>query len=232
MLSIISLAHLVTWLLEQYSEMLWAFFFGLVLSSAFLIYRQMKSWSVSAVVSLITGFFAAWSLNLIAPATMTEAPLWFVFLSGAIAICAMILPGISGAFILILMGMYGYVVGALKSMEFPVILTFGTGCALGLISFSRVLSWMFNKYHCQTLALLTGFMLGSLNKIWPWKVTVESWTDHKGRQIPLIQENISPLKYEVMTQQNPYLIHAIVLMIVAVLIVTGLEKVRRMQEKS
>lgn len=230
--SIISLAHLITWLMKTYPEMLWSFFFGLVISSAILIFRQLEKVNASAIISIVIGFALAWNLNKITPTTATDPNLLMVFTSGAIAICAMILPGISGAFILLILGMYEYVIEALKSIQIDVVLVFAIGCATGLILFSRLLSLMFLHMRHATLALLTGFMLGSLNKIWPWKLTLETTTDRHGQIVPLIQENISPLNYEALTSQNPFLWQGALLMICAFLLVGGLEKLKTCLEDS
>lgn len=224
--SIASLAHLITWLMQSYPEMLWSFFFGLIISSAVLVFRQLSQTGPAVLLTIAVGFILAWNLNALTPVTVTEASLLRVFLSGVIAICAMILPGISGAFILVILGMYEYVIGALKALEADVILVFAGGCAAGLLAFSHLLSLMFRYCRDLTLALLTGFMLGSLNKVWPWKVTLESRTDRHGQLVPLIQENISPLNYEILTQQNPYLIQGALLMLLGFALVSGLEKMK------
>lgn len=228
--SIVSLAHLITWLMAAFPEMLWSFFFGLVISSAVLIRRQMARFDIRAICAMTIGFLMAWNLNLIIPATVHDISLLRVFISGAVAICAMILPGISGAFILVILGMYEFIIDALRALNIPVILVFTAGCLGGLLSFSHLLSAMF--HHCRnvTLALLTGFMLGSLNKVWPWKLTLEYRTDRHGQLVPLIQENVSPLNYEALTRQNPFLIQGIILMAAAFLLVIGLEKIKDLAE--
>lgn len=229
--SIISLAHLITWLMKTYPEMLWSFFFGLVISSAILIFKQLERINAPAVISILVGFFLAWNLNKITPTTATDPNLFMVFASGSVAICAMILPGISGAFILLILGMYEYVIEALKTIQMDVVVVFALGCGMGLILFSRLLSVMFLHMRNTTLALLTGFMLGSLNKIWPWKLTLETTTDRHGQIVPLIQENISPLSYEALTTQNPFLWQGALLMIGAFILVGGLEKLKSCLEE-
>ena len=224
--SIISLVHVMTWLMSNYPELLWSFFFGLVISSTFLVYRQMLRIGPYSVMAMLAGFAMAWSLNRLSPAGTGDISLIRVFFSGAVAICAMILPGISGAFILVILGMYEYIIESLKAFNLPVIVTFIFGCAGGLLSFSHLLSALF--HHCRngTLALLTGFMLGSLGKVWPWKLTLATGTDRHGQLVPLIQENTSPLSYEALTGQDPRLIPGILLMLAAFFLVTGLEKIR------
>ena len=165
----------VTHLLENYPEFLWAFFFGLIISSAIYIGRQVDQWGLTEIVSIAIGTAAAYYITVASPAQGNEA-LWFVFLCGAIAISALILPGISGSFMLLLMGMYAYIVPTVKEAlstfeleSLTIVFVFGLGCLTGLMTFSRILSWTFKNYRKPTLALLTGFMLGSLNKLWPWR---------------------------------------------------------------
>lgn len=165
----------ISYLLEHYPEPLWAFFFGLILASCIYIGKKVTSWNLGSIALLVVGFIIAFGITMIAPSEGSVNPL-MVFCAGAIAISALILPGVSGSFILLLMGMYTVIFGTLKDFfsspsfdEFKVLLFFGLGALTGLAVFSRVLSWTFKNYHNQTLALLTGFMLGSLNKIWPWR---------------------------------------------------------------
>ena len=157
------------YLLEFHPVPLWSFFFGLILASAIYILKGLDKWSVQNVVSLLVGVAIAAFICLASPAQTTDA-LWFVFLSGAIAICAMILPGISGSFILLLLGKYAFVMTAVTEFNILVLVVFAAGCAIGIISFSHFLSWLLKKYYMLTIALLSGFMVGSLLKVWPWKV--------------------------------------------------------------
>lgn len=217
--SLLSLAHVITYLLDTFPEMVWSFFFGLIVASSLMIKRMIRSWNLSSIGSLVIGAAVAYWISVATPASGSDNFL-FIFFSGAIAICAMILPGISGAFILLLLGMYAPIIEALKSFDLPIIVVFASGCGIGLLAFSRVLSWMFTNYSNQTLSLLMGFMLGSLNKVWPWKLTLEAFENHHGKLIPIVQENISPLKYE----SDPYLFSSITLMIFAIVLIFFLEK--------
>lgn len=190
-LSVLSLSKAVTYLLEHYPEYIWAFFFGLIVASALLIGRQIEKWTAANITALFLGTAIAYWITMATPA-QTPEDLWFIFLAGVVAICAMILPGISGAFILLLMGKYAYIFSAISEFNLKVILTFMLGAITGLLSFSHVLSWMFRKYHHLTLALLSGFMIGSLNKVWPWKIT-DSWrVNSKGIEVPFLQHNVYP----------------------------------------
>ena len=167
--SVFSLARLMKYLLEFHPVPLWSFFFGLILASAIYILKGLDKWSFQNILSLLAGVAIAAYICLASPAQTPDA-LWFVFLCGAIAICAMILPGISGSFILLLMGKYAFIMNAVTELNIVVLAVFAVGCAVGIISFSHVLSWLLNKYYMLTIALLSGFMVGSLLKVWPWKV--------------------------------------------------------------
>lgn len=167
--SVFSLARLMKYLLEFHPVPLWSFFFGLILASAIYILKGLDKWSFQNILSLLAGVAIAAYICLASPAQTPDA-LWFVFLCGAIAICAMILPGISGSFILLLMGKYAFIMNAVTELNIVVLAVFAVGCAVGIISFSHVLSWLLKKYYMLTIALLSGFMIGSLLKVWPWKV--------------------------------------------------------------
>lgn len=188
--AVISLAKVLEHLLETQPILIWSFFFGLILISSFVVARKIKKWDYAKVVSLVAGIGIAFYITSVTPAETTDA-VWFVFLSGVLASCAMILPGISGSFILLLLGKYQFALNAVNEVKILDLLILGAGAAVGLLSLSRVLSWLFRKYHDMTVALLAGFMIGSLNKIWPWKLTVES-VIIEGVEKPLIQKNILP----------------------------------------
>ncbi len=168
LVSVFSLARLMKYLLEFHPIPLWSFFFGLILASAIYILKGLDKWSVQNILSLLVGVIIAAFICLASPA-QTPDELWFIFLSGAIAICAMILPGISGSFILLLLGKYAFVMTAVTELNIPVLVVFAVGCAIGIVSFSHLLSWLLKKYYMLTIALLSGFMVGSLLKVWPWK---------------------------------------------------------------
>lgn len=221
--SIISVSHLVVFVLDNYPDLLWAFFFGLIAAAVWSVVRHIEKWSVSAVLAFIVGSFIAYYVTIMTP-THVEATNLMIFVSGMIAICAMILPGISGSFILLLLGMYAPMLNAVKSIEVSTLALFATGCATGLLAFSRVLNWMFDRHKTLTLALLGGFMLGSLNKVWPWKLTIESVVDRHGKVIPLIQDNVLPRTFENATGLSSHLSISIILMLAGVFMVFLLEK--------
>src|SRR6056297_393336 len=174
-ISVLSLAKFLSWLLENEPILLWSFFFGLVVASIFMVGKEITRWTMGTVVVLIFGSALAFFITEL-PANDNVDSLPYLFLSGALAICAMILPGISGAFILVLLGSYKTILDAVHERDIKIILTVGVGAIFGLLSFARLLKWMFNHYKNITLSLLTGFILGSLNKIWPWKKVLETKT--------------------------------------------------------
>lgn len=222
--SILSLAKLMTYLLSSYPVEVWSFFFGLILISAPLILRSVKKWTLGTILSLLTGIGVAYAVTILSPAQTPEG-LWFIFLSGGLAICAMILPGISGAFILLLLGKYEFILNALTMRNFPVIVVFILGCVTGLISFSRVLSWILKKYHNITIALLAGFMLGSLNKVWPWKEVLSYRLDSHGKQVPAFDKSVLPGTYMEITGNDPQVFKAILFTAVGVFLVILIEKI-------
>lgn len=188
-ISIASLAKLISYLLEAHPILIWSFFFGLVLASIVYVGKQVKNWNAGCLVSLIIGTGLAFWITVLPPMANSNE-LWFIFISGMIAICAMILPGISGSFILLLMGSYQTVLGAVKDKDLLTIGVFMAGAVVGLLSFSRVLKWMFAKYHDLTIAVLTGFLIGSLNKLWPWKIDKELLYTHSDGKKDFLQENV------------------------------------------
>tara|TARA_Y100001960_G_C14779079_1_gene885311 strand:- start:404 stop:1324 length:921 start_codon:yes stop_codon:yes gene_type:complete len=221
--SIATLAKLISWLLVAHPVPIWSFFFGLILVSVFHILKQIEQRSMSRLVFLLLGIAFAYSITVLQPLQMDPTNVNIV-IAGAIAICAMILPGISGSFILLLIGMYTPVLGAVKSFDLVVIALFMSGCVLGLLSFSHVLSWLLKRFRDFTLVFLTGLMIGTLPKIWPWKETLTWRTNSKGEQVPLIEQNLSPFDFEAVTSQPAQLGIAIVMMLCAIALVLGLEK--------
>lgn len=189
-ISVISLAQLLEYLLHEYPIHIWAFFFGLILVSSYVVARKIKNWHYPIVVALIAGIGAAFYITSVTPAQTSDEP-WFIIIAGALASCAMILPGISGSFILLLLGKYEFALNAVNNVDIGSLLLLGAGAVIGLISFAKLLSWLFKKYHDITIAVLAGFMLGSLNKIWPWKETIESIVID-GESKPLVEKNILP----------------------------------------
>ncbi len=217
-ISLFSLATLVSWLLENKPILLWSFFFGLVAASIFFVGKAIEKWSVLTVAMLIIGAGVAYFITTLPPNENIDS-LPYLFLSGAIAVCAMILPGISGAFILVLLGSYKTILDAVHERDIKVVATVAVGAIFGLLSFARLLKWMFKNYKNATLAILTGFILGSLPKIWPWKKVLETKT-FGDKIITIKEENISPFTFE---GDNQLLI-AIVLAIIGFSLIFILEK--------
>lgn len=225
-IAIFSLARLMTYLLTYYPIAIWSFFFGLIIASAMIVARQIGHWNWRTVLAFAVGAVAAWWITVATPAE-TPNDWWFVMLSGAIAICAMILPGISGAFILLLLGKYQYIMQAVGDFNIPVIAVFVIGAVAGIISFSHLLSWLLKHLHDITVAVLMGFMVGSLNKVWPWKETVETYLDSHGVAQPLVQHNVAPGAFEQLTGQPSLLVQAILLCVVGFLAIYGIELLAR-----
>lgn len=209
-ISILSLARLLKYLLENYPVLIWSFFFGLIVASAIYVARTVRKWPPPVIISGIAGIGIAWVITVLTPAE-ANTTWWFIFLSGSIAICAMILPGISGSFILVLLGMYRFILDAVSNLNIPVIILFLAGAAIGIILFSNFLSWLLKKYHNMTIALLAGFMIGSLNKVWPWKQVVETFIDRHGEVKPLVEANVLPGSYESITGEPSMLVGALLL---------------------
>ena len=218
-ISILSLAKLIKWLLENEPILLWSFFFGLVLASVFYVGKQIRNWNAVKILMLIIGTSLGYYITILPAMATHETPAWFLFISGALAICAMILPGISGSFILLLLGAYKPVIEALDQRDIKTLLIVGIGAIVGLLTFSRLLKWLFDKYKYVTLAVLTGFIAGSLNKIWPWKQVIESEIIH-GKLKVLQEESVLPFNYE----GDPNLLWAVIFAIIGFGVILLLEK--------
>ncbi|MCW5909844.1 MAG: DUF368 domain-containing protein [Cyclobacteriaceae bacterium] len=222
-ISLLSLSKLMIYLLTQHPIIIWSFFFGLILISTPLILRDIRKWNVGIGLSFVTGAAVAYWITIVSPAE-TPSGLFFIFLCGAIAICAMILPGISGAFILLLLGKYEYMITALTQFNIPVVIVFVSGCISGLLGFSHLLNWILKHYRYATLALLAGFMLGSLNKVWPWKEVIAYRLNHAGEQVPAFDKSIAPWDYLAKTGQDPQILNAILFVMLGIILVIGIEK--------
>ena len=193
------LTRVMTWLLESAPTITWSFFFGLILASVIVIARKIHSWSPTLVIALVGAAVGAFFLVGLVPAQTPEGD-WFIFLSGMLAICAMILPGISGALILVILGKYQFISGKVSAItsgdagtsDFVTLGVFAAGCVVGLITFAQLLGWLFRRFHNLTVVILTGLMIGSLRKVWPWKETLETMLDRHGESMPIRQENFIP----------------------------------------
>ncbi|WP_228160590.1 DUF368 domain-containing protein [Marinobacter bohaiensis] len=220
--SIVTLAGGIRYALGEYPVMLWSFFFGLIIASAWHVGRQIQRWGIGPVVLLVLGAAVAWLVTQMTPG---QAPVtaWTLFGAGALAICAMILPGISGSFILLMLGMYAPILAAVNEMQLDRLGLFVTGCVVGLLSVAQLLSWAFHRYRDAMLALLTGFMLGALSKVWPWKEAVSWRINSHGERVPLEEVNLLPDTYAAVTGQSSALLAAVVLALLGAAIVLGLE---------
>lgn len=226
LISVLTLARLLEYLLINHPVLIWSFFFGLIIGSAIFIARSIERWNAGTVISLLAGIAVAWVITSITPAETTEA-IWFIFLSGALAICAMILPGISGSFILLLLGKYQFILNALNEGRISIIAVLLTGALVGIISFSHLLSWLLRKFHHLTIAVLSGFMIGSLNKIWPWKITVEQYLDSHGVAQPLVQKNVLPGRFASELATDPQVLWAVLLAAAGFLLIFVFEGISR-----
>jgi len=217
--SVLTLMRLTNYLLDNHPVMVWSFFFGLIVASVLFVAKQIPKWNFKIVLALVIG--AALALYIISlPPLNVQSNNWFLFLAGALAVCAMILPGISGAFILVLLGAYKTITEAAQNFDFKTLAIVAVGAIFGLLSFSRILKWLFDNYSNITLAVLTGFIAGSLNKIWPWKEVLE--TAKYGEKIVVIKEtSVLPSNFD----GEPHILAAIILMIVGFLLILFLERI-------
>ncbi len=220
--SVISLAKLITHLMEHQPVPLWSFFCGLIVISAIVVLREIKQWNAAAVIFLLGGIAVAYAITTLTPASTPDSYI-LLFISGAIAICAMILPGISGSFLLLIMGKYEYVLNAVKEFNIAVIVVFALGCVTGLLSFSRVVSYLLKKHHTVTVAMLAGFMIGSINKIWPWKQVLEYRINSKGEEKPFITENLLPATYTEITGNDAEIWIAAAFFVLGILLVFSVD---------
>jgi putative membrane protein len=214
-MAILTLARILTWLLQNQPVLIWSFFFGLIVASLFTVSKHLTKWTPSIFVWIAFGALFTYVLVGMVPAKTPDTAC-YLFMSGAVAICATILPGISGAFILVLLGKYHYVLEAVNNRDILTLLLVAAGAGVGLVTFVRLLTWLFNRYHDVTIALLTGLMLGSLRKIWPWKETLASTRDTHGNVIPTAQVNVLPSLWD------KELVLAICLVVVGFLVVVSL----------
>ena len=198
-ISFVTFMKLAKYLIEYHPILIWSFFFGLIIASIFFVGKQITKWTLSTIITTLVGALLAYYITSL-PSMASNNNSIFLFFAGAIAICAMILPGISGSFILVILGAYKSLSNAIDGLDFQKIAVFALGAIIGLLSFSRILKWLFKHYHNLTLALLTGFIFGSLNKIWPWKKTITIMSDTSNEVIPF--SNISDLGTLSVYQKN------------------------------
>jgi len=222
-ISVFTVMRLANYLLENHPILIWSFFFGLVIASIWFVGKQIPKWNAKIITALVLGAAVAFYITTLPPITGTQSP-FFLFIAGAIAVCAMILPGISGAFILVLLGAYKTISEAIHDFDFKTIGIVAVGAVVGLLSFSRVLKWLFLKYKAVTLAVLTGFITGSLNKIWPWKEILETVTVGD-KDMVIREQSVLPQNFD----GDPQLIFALLLMVAGFLLILILERVATQQ---
>jgi putative membrane protein len=230
LLSIASFASLVSHLLESQPILVWSFFFGLIVASIVYIFRQLPRLRWPEWTFLWVGTLMALGVSL-APPIQGSSDWLMVFMAGTIAICAMILPGVSGSFILLLLGMYPIMIDAISGFHWQIILVFMLGCVTGLMAFTRFLSWLLRHYHSCTIALLTGFLLGSLYVVWPWRETLEVLIDSRGRETILSSRLLLPAEFARVTGLDPKTFMATLCMVAGLLLVLGLEYLGGQQRK-
>lgn len=222
--SLLLLSGVMWYLLKYYPIMTWSFFFGLILMSFPLILRKIKKWKAGSVTGFLLGIVLTYLVTISSPVQSPDNVL-IAFLAGATASCALVVPGVSGVFILLLIGKYQYVATALNEVNIFVIFVFTIGCLAGLIGASRLLTWALANYHQVVIALLSGFMLGALNKVWPWRKVLEYATNSKGDQIAVFDKSVLPWDYLSETGKDPQLFQAIFMMALGVLMVVLIEKI-------
>ena len=220
--SIVTLASAISYGLSEYPILIWSFFFGLIIASVWHVSRQIRSLRMSLLIPFLAGVVVAWWVTTLT-GTQLQPTMPLYFGAGALAICAMILPGISGSFILVILGMYAPVLNAIKGLDLAVVGVFALGCLIGLLSVARLITWAFSRFHDLVLALLIGFMVGALNKVWPWKETLTWRTNSSGERVPLNEASVSPFSYADLAGQDPQLMAAFGCAVVGLLLVLALE---------
>lgn len=230
LISLKTLAGVVLYLLEAYPILIWAFFIGLIIASIYSLGRRQSGWGVPHWVSFLLGAAFVYGVSILAPAQL-PGHWWILFLGGFVAICAMILPGISGSFILLLVGLYPVFLNAINDLDFIALASFGFGCLCGLLLFSRLVSWLLHHYHSVTLACLIGFLVGSLNVTWPWKQPLLTTTDSHGNTVVLQQINLSPFDYSAVTGSDPMILLALVSALAGAALALGTELIAEQLKK-
>lgn len=222
LISIKTFAHLIGLALDNYPILVWAFFFGLILASIVYFAMRQRGWRVVDFCACAAGAALVLAISMVTPAQL-PGHWWILFLGGFIAICAMILPGISGSFLLLLMGLYPVFLSAINDLDLVALASFGAGCVCGLLCFARFLSWLMDHHHQLTFATLIGFLVGSLSVTWPWKETVITAVNSHGKVIPLMQKNVLPGTFQNIYGIDAMLFPAIALLVTAFILVLSTE---------
>jgi putative membrane protein len=230
-ISILSLAHVLDFLFKNYPVYIWSFFFGLILASVYFVGRSINKWNVPVIISFIAGTVIAVSISVLSPAS-EDTSMLYLFICGIVAACSMILPGLSGSFVLILMGNYQLVmIDAVNSLNVKVLLPVVVGAGVGLLGFSYILSWVFQRFRNQTIAILTGFILGSLGILWPWKNEIYK-TNDLGELIVKSggEKVVEGYKWFIPSTFNHEVMLAIVFVLTGIIIIWMLEKLAAQKE--
>ena len=220
--SLFSLANLMQFLLVEHPLPLWSFFTGLIIGSVIYLLRQNPPRRRVEQLMFVLGVVIAYGIS-IAPAVALEGTHLTMFLAGTIALCAMILPGISGSFILVLLGLYPVFIGAVANFRLDILILFAAGGVIGLMLFSRLLSWLLSRYQILVISIMCGFLVGSLNAIWPWKLVTDSVISQSGKTIVLASENLLPNEFAQAVGQDPLTWLCVAALAAGLVLVLGLE---------
>ena len=231
LVSILILARGVSYLLAEHPVGIWSFFFGLVLSSIFVVGRLLLPLSVESGLALGVGVAVGMLVVRVIPFD-ADISGFTLFAGGCIAVCAWILPGLSGSFLLLVLGLYQTVIAAIKNFELLTLGYVGLGCVVGLMCFSRILTVLLARFYDVTVALLVGFMLGSLTKIWPWKHTTSYQIKHDGSQIPVVQEPVLPGVYEQLTGGDPEIVLALAALVTGFFVISLMDRFAFLKESN
>lgn len=228
--SVLTVARGLTWALENYPPVVWAFFIGLIAASSFIVLRAVKQWNMYRVALVVVFAAVLVLISALTPATTTTAP-WFIVVSGMIAISAMILPGISGSFILVLLGKYEYILNAVHELNITVLALFCIGCALGLLTSSRIISWLFKRFHDSTMAAIFGIMIGSLYAVWPWRQVTRFSGEYGTEEFAVLTDQpVLPAQFAaesvigIASPANAYVLASIIACIVGIVIVFAIDR--------
>lgn len=222
LISLKTFASVVLFAMEAYPVLVWAFFSGLLATSVVHLLRGERGWGWREAIGVVVGIAFVLTISLMAPAQLPGYG-WILFLGGFVAICAMILPGISGSFILLLVGLYPVFLQAIHDLDIVKLLWFGAGCVCGLVIFSRFMLWLLNTYHNQTMSVSVGLLIGSLYVTWPWKEVLRTTTNSEGKEVVLQQVSVLPGQYAQVTGNDPMILSALLLALAGAALVLGLE---------
>jgi putative membrane protein len=222
--SLLLLIEVIFNLIVQYPVLVSSFFFGVIFASVALVLKEIKDWGYKPILSFLLSAVVGYFITTLSP-VHTPGNYWFLFVCGALSISSMIFPGISGAFILVLLSKYQFMVASVADLDLAAILVFALGGVAGLLAFARLITWVLDHYHHITVAVLAGFMLGSLNKVWPWRKALEYATTRQGKQVAVYDKSILPWHFLSETGRDPQLFQAILMMALGVCIVIVTERI-------